>query len=145
MIETVSNTHAVSILHAIVGMGVLHLVMFVWMYAARLPAMRGMDPQDAAHTAALRGRLPSRVEGVADNYNHLSEAPTIFYAIALAVVLLGQADALHAGCAWAFVALRVAHSLVQATFNRVVVRFAIFSLSWIALAVMIIRAAVQSF
>ncbi len=145
MMETVTNPHAVSVLHAVVALTLWSLVMFVWMYATRLPAMKAMNPQDAAHTHALRGRLPSRVEAVSDNYNHLFEAPTAFYAIAFAVVLLGIADPLHAACAWAFVALRVAHSLVQATFNRVVVRFVLFSLSWIAMAMMMVRAALASF
>jgi hypothetical protein len=145
MIETVTNPHAVSVLHAVVALTLWSLVMFLWMYATRLPAMKAMNPQDAAHTHALRGRLPSRVEAVSDNYNHLFEAPTAFYAIAFAVVLLGLADPLHAACAWAFVVLRVVHSLVQATFNRVVIRFLVFSLSWLAMAVMMVRAALASF
>jgi hypothetical protein len=145
MIETVTNPHAVSVLHAVVALTLWSLVMFLWMYATRLPAMKAMNPQDAAHTHALRGRLPSRVEAVSDNYNHLFEAPTAFYAIAFAVVLLGLADPLHVACAWAFVVLRVVHSLVQATFNRVVIRFLVFSLSWLAMAVMMVRAALASF
>jgi hypothetical protein len=144
MLETVTNPHAVSMLHAVVALTFWSLVMFVWMYATRLPAMKAMNPQDAAHTANLRGKLPSRVEGVSDNYNHLFEAPTAFYAIVLAVVLLGYADALNAACAWAFVVLRVVHSLIQATVNRVVLRFVVFSLSWLAMAVIIVRAALAS-
>lgn len=144
MIETVTNPHAVSVLHAVVALTAWSLVMFVWMYATRLPAMKAMDPQDAAHTHALRGKLPGRVEAVSDNYNHLMEAPTVFYAIALAVVLLGVADPLHAACAWAFVGLRIVHSLIQATINKVVLRFAVFSLSWIAMGVMIVRAGLAS-
>jgi hypothetical protein len=89
MIETVTNPHAVSVLHAVVALTLWSLVMFLWMYATRLPAMKAMNPQDAAHTHALRGRLPSRVEAVSDNYNHLFEAPTAFYAIAFAVSAVG--------------------------------------------------------
>jgi len=73
------------------------------------------------------------------------EAPTVFYAVALTVVLLGLADPLHAWCAWAFLAFRVAHSLVQATFNRVALRFTLFALSWVALGTMIVRASLAAF
>jgi hypothetical protein len=135
------NESARSMLHAIVAMGFLTLVMFLWMVATRLPAMRraGLTPQDAAHTAALKTQLPSESQRVVDNYNHLFEAPTLFYAMVLAIVALGHADPLHARAAWAFVALRVLHSLVQATFNRVTVRFTLFTLSWLALGLMVVR------
>lgn len=134
------DANAQSILHAVLGMGVLSLVMFLWMYATRLPAMSraGVDPQAAMHPGSLDS-LPSEARRVADNYNHLWEAPTLFYAMAFYVVISGHADALHAACAWAYLGFRVLHSLVQATINRVALRFALFSLSWIALGVMIVR------
>lgn len=132
-------------LHAVVGMGVLSLVMFVWMYATRLPAFQraGIAPQDAAHPGTYK--LPSEVARVADNYNHLFEAPTLFYAMVAVIVLLGHADATHAMCAWAYLGLRVIHSLVQATVNKVTLRFSIFVLSWIALGTMIVREAMAAF
>ena len=135
------DQNALSILHAVLGMGVLTLVMFLWMYATRIPAMQRarIDPQSVMHPGNLAPKLPSEVRRVADNYNHLFEAPTLFYAMAFYVVVTGHADALHVACAWAYLALRVLHSLVQATINRVTLRFALFSLSWIALAVMIVR------
>ncbi len=134
------SADVLSILHAMLGMGVLSLVMCVWMYATRIPAMnRGrIDPQSVAHPGLL-DVLPSEVRRVADNYNHLFETPTLFYAMALYVVVIGNADPVHAACAWAYLALRVLHSLVQATVNRVVPRFLLFILSWVALGTMIVR------
>ena len=134
------DTNALSVLHAVLGMGVLSLVMFVWMYATRLPAMSRarVDPQAAAHPGSLNV-LPSEARRVADNYNHLWEAPTLFYAMAFYVVVTGNADELHALGAWAYLGLRVLHSVVQATINRVALRFALFTLSWVALAIMIVR------
>ncbi|MGB7404210.1 MAG: MAPEG family protein [Pacificimonas sp.] len=130
-----------SMLHAVIAMGGLSLVMFLWMYATRLPAMTKakIDPQDAKHPGTYT--LPSKVAQVADNYNHLFEAPALFYAITIVIVLLGQADQVHVICAWIYVVLRIAHSLIQATVNVVIVRFALFSLSWIALGIMVVRAA----
>jgi len=134
------SPNALSVLHAVLGMGVLSLVMFIWMYATRLPAMSAakLDPQSAAHPGSLNA-LPSEARRVADNYNHLWEAPTLFYAMAFYIVLTGHADQLHVLCAWAYLGLRVLHSLVQATINKVALRFALFALSWIALGIMIVR------
>lgn len=136
-----------SILHAVLALGLLTLAMFLWMYATRLPAFSKakLDPQEAMHPGTYHDRIPSEVRRVADNYNHLFEAPTLFYAVAITVVLLGLADGLHVICAWAYVVLRVLHSIVQATINKVVVRFSLFALSWIALATMLVRASIAAF
>ena len=137
---------AVSILRAVFGMGLLTFVMAGWMTAVRMPAMQraGVTLLDAAHTRHLTERLPSEVTRVADNYRHLFETPTAFYAVALAIVLAGLADPVYATCAWAYLATRVLHSLVQATFNRVLVRATLYTLSWIPLAVMIVRPLVSA-
>ena len=138
---------AAAILHAILGMGLLTLVMLGWMVLTRLPAMQrlGLPPQAGAHTKDMAAKLPSSVRRISDNYNHLFEAPTAFYATALAIVALGQADPLHAKCAWAYLGLRVLHSLVQATVNIVMVRFTLFGLSMAVLGTMIVRASIASF
>ncbi len=105
------------------------LIMAVWMLATRIPAMRKarMHPQKAVHTDSdAMQTLPSEVRQVADNYNHLMEQPTIFYAVALVIAISGEAAAIDVGLAWAYVALRVAHSVWQATKNIVMIRFYIF-------------------
>jgi len=113
------------------------LVMWAWMYATRIPAMQkaGIDPQDAAHPGTWAGRLPSQVRGVADNYNHLHEQPTIFYALMFFAAMAGGGDATSLGLAWAYVGARVLHSLIQATINKVMLRFVVFSLGTILLMV----------
>lgn len=132
---------AVSMLKAVFALGALSLAMAGWQGASRLPAMRraGLSLQDAAHTADLDGHLPSAVRRINDNYNHLMEAPTVFYAMCLGIVAAGLADTTFAGLAWAYVGLRVLHSLVQATVNAVWLRSALYGASWIALAVLIVR------
>ncbi|MDG2530460.1 MAPEG family protein [Caulobacter endophyticus] len=116
------------------------LVMWAWMYAQRLPAMTkaGIKPQDARFPGAL-DVLPDAARQAAHNYNHLMEQPTIFYAAALAIFVAGHGDGTAVALAWAYVALRIVHSLVQASVNIVMARFAVFSLSTIVLAVMIVR------
>ena len=116
------------------------LLVWIWMYAGRLPAMQAasLDPDDARHPGALNV-LPSRVRSVADNYNHLHEQPTVFYALAFYCHLAGAADDFNINLAWVYVALRVAHSLVQNTVNKVMIRFSVFALSSIALMVITVR------
>ena len=139
------NASALAMLQALFAMGALTFAMSIWMSLLRVPAMRraGIDLQEAAHTRDLGPRLPTRVRAVADNYNRLFEAPTVFYAAAIAIIVAGLADPFYAGCAWAFLACRVLHSLVQATFNRVLVRAWLYGLSWVPLAAMIVRPLTQ--
>jgi hypothetical protein len=54
--------------------------------------------------------------------------------------MVGQGDNLNATIAWAYVGLRVAHSLVQILSNRVIIRFALFALSTIALLMLVVHA-----
>jgi hypothetical protein len=118
------------------------LVMWIWMYATRIPAMKeaGIDPQDAAYPGTWSHRLRRpEVRSIADNYNHLHEQPTLFYALMCFAALTGGGDATALALAWVYVLLRVVHSLVQATFNRVIVRFSVFALATLALMAMTAR------
>lgn len=125
------------------------MVMWVWMYATRIPAMlkAGIDAKGMVGStgASLRAQLPDNVSWKADNYNHLHEAPTLFYAVAIVLAIIGQGDGLNTTLAWAYVGLRIAHSLVQATVNRVAVRFALFALSSLALMALILHAGIAVF
>lgn len=113
------------------------MVMWIWMYVTRIPAMNkaGIDSKNLVGGSGkdLDAVIDPKVQWIAHNYNHLHEAPTVFYAVALALALIGQGDGLNAELAWVYVVLRVLHSLVQATSNRVMVRFALFALSSLAL------------
>ena len=117
------------------------LVMWVWMYATRIPAMRqaGIDPQEAAYPGTWSHRLRPGVRSVADNYNHLHEQPTIFYALMFFAAMTGGADSTALKLAWGYVILRVLHSLVQATINRVIVRFSIFAIATLILVAFAVR------
>ncbi len=132
---------ASAILQPVFVLGLLTVIMTVWMFATRIPAMNRLklDPQQGQNTAKLVDLLPQEVNRISNNYNHLFEQPTLFYAVAISIAVLGHTDSLHVACAWAFVALRIAHSAVQATVDIVMIRFSLFLLSWVALATMVIR------
>jgi hypothetical protein len=138
---------ATAMLQPVIVMALLTVGMLIWMMATRLPAMSraGIDPQEARNTSSLVDRLPPEITRVSNNYNHLFEQPTLFYAVAISIAVLGHSDALHVQCAWVFAILRIAHSLVQATVDIVMIRFTLFLLSWIALGVMVVREALMIF
>lgn len=141
------------ILKPVIALAAWSTIMWIWLYATRLPAMAraGIDGKTMVGTTgrSLRDQLiaagEDRASWVADNYNHLMEQPTVFYATALALALMGQGDGTNATIAWVYVGLRVAHSIVQVLVNRVVVRFALFMCSGIALAALVLHGAMTAF
>lgn len=137
------------ILQPAVALMVWTMVMWAWMYATRLPAMQKakVDPDSLARDpdTSLDRMLPREVQWKAHNYNHLHEAPTLFYAVAIILAYAGHGEGINVTLAWAYVGLRVVHSIVQATVNRVAVRFVLFALSSLVLAALIVRAAVVVF
>jgi len=136
-----------AILQPVFVVGLLTIVMAIWMGTTRIPAMakRNIDPQKAQNTSNLHDLLPPELMRISNNYNHLFEQPTLFYAVAISIALLGHVDSFNVTCAWAYAGLRIAHSLVQATVDHVMTRFTLFLLSWIALGTMTIREALAVF
>ena len=131
----------------VVGLVLWSAIVWSWMYATRIPAI--MKARMRLDPMAPRGEqmatLPPRVRWKADNYNHLMEQPTLFYATALSLALLGDQSDFSVLMAWAYVGLRVLHTLVQTTFNHIPTRFAVFSLSSLVLFALAIRAALLVF
>ena len=124
------------------------LIMLTWTAATRLPAMKklGTDLKTAAPGGRgqnLEGVLPDSVQWKSHNYAHLMEQPTIFYPTVVILALTG-ATAGMVMIAWAYVALRIAHSLWQATVNTIPVRFSLFILSTICLLLLAIHAFEQT-
>lgn len=119
------------------------MVMWLWMYATRLPAMSkakiDVDSLTGGTGQNLDGILPEKTQWIAHNYNHLHEAPTVFYAVALALAMIGQGDGSNAMIAWVYVALRIIHSVFQALVNRVKTRFLLFVSSSLALIALILH------
>jgi hypothetical protein len=139
------------ILQPVVALLAWTMVMWLWMYATRIPAINrlpksGEPGADQGWTGAkLDDLIAPSIQWKAHNYNHLHEAPTLFYAVAIVLAIIGQGDGLNATIAWIYVALRVLHSIWQATVNLVMVRFALFALSSLALIALIVHAAMAVF
>ena len=119
--------------------------MVIWFVTlvTRIPAMRAMkirlDP--AIPPKDLTRDLPASVRWKADNYNHLMEQPTLFYAAAIVMAITQPADAVALSAAWSYAVLRILHSLIQISSNHIPTRLALFVLSSGALIVLIVQAA----
>lgn len=126
---------AQQLLGPVIALVVWSQVMWLWMYATRIPAMLAakMKPDPYAPRGEQMSQLPPSVRWKADNFNHLMEQPTVFYAIVLALALLGPEGDTALILAWSYVALRVVHSLLQALINKIELRFLLFVLSNIPL------------
>ena len=125
------------------------MAMLGWMLSIRLPAMRRAGI-DLGKLVGGRGTdadrsLPASAQWKAHNYNHLMEQPTLFYATALVLAISGWGNGINAAVAWIYVSLRIAHSIVQATVNRVLWRFVLFIASSAALVVLAFHAALVVF
>ena len=132
----------------VVALAAWTMVMWAWMLAKRMPALRkaGVDMKSLVGgkgTDADRV-LPGPVQWPSHNYNHLLEQPTAFYAVTLALALLGAHDFPTRVAAWSYVTLRIVHSLWQATVNQVMPRFLLFALSSLALIVLVVRASLAA-
>lgn len=119
------------------------MVILVWLYVRRIPAMRkaGIDPAKVKGSESYANLPPMNPKAVwiGDNYNHLHEQPVIFYALCVYTHLVGVWDGLNVGLAWAYVAIRIVHSLIQVTTNFVPLRFAAFNLGSLVLAIIALR------
>jgi hypothetical protein len=138
-----------AMLQPVVALAAWTIVMLVWMIATRLPALRaaGIDLGKLVGTKAADAdrSLPPEIQWKAHNYNHLMEQPTLFYAICLVIAFTGTGVAINVALAWSYVGLRIAHSLVQATTNRVKPRFMLFLLSSLCLAALTLHAGMAVF
>jgi hypothetical protein len=122
------------------------LVMLLWVMVTRLPALKKAginlaEPLPGGRRGQdLEGVIPDKVNWVSHNYAHLLEQPTLFYVVTVILAISGGASSTAITLAWAYVALRIVHSIVQATVNYVPVRFTLFLLGTIVLAILAVQA-----
>jgi hypothetical protein len=121
--------------------------MMFWMATTRLPTIPKLKlGRDAGQRSSDLGKqMPPHIQWKADNYNHLMEQPTIFYATAIVLALLGAGEGFNLMVAWFYVGGRIAHSLAHVTTNVVMVRFSLFCLTSVALIIMATRACLLIF
>ncbi len=137
--------------HAILGPAITLVlwtfVMWAWLYATRIPAILNNKIAMAPTMTKddLNAQLSASVRWKADNYNHLLEQPTLFYAVVLILAVINAAQVPDVMLAWAYVGVRVIHSLVQALVNIIILRFAIFMAGSVVLLALAVRTAMAVF
>ena len=140
------NSHLV-LLGPVIALVLWTAVIWFWMYATRIPAIMKarmrLDPN--APRGQQMSELPPQVRWKADNYNHLLEMPTLFYAVGLSLAILGDSSSTSLYLAWTYVVLRVVHSLHQCLSNVIMIRFALFFVSSLVLFWLAVRAAMIIF
>ena len=125
------------------------LVMLLWMSATRFIAfakagLRMSEPEPGSRYVDVEPTMPAKVNWKSHNYTHLMEQPTIFYAAVAILALAGEGGGVNASFAWAYVGIRVVHSIWQATINIIPVRIALFTLSTLCLWVLAINAVIAT-
>ena len=124
------------------------LFMLGWVVLTRLPALKakGVNINTAVggKGSDLDGVLDAKVMWPAHNHNHLMEQPTLFYATVGALAIMGAATTINIYLAWGYVALRIVHSLVQATYNKISHRFPIFVLATATLLWLAVNALLEA-
>ena len=130
--------HFSPILAPVVALVAWTQVVMFWMMIARFREFRrlGITPSiipDGSRGVDLEGKAEPGAQWKSHNYNHLMEQPTIFYAVALSLALMGFGGGINYWLAWGYVGLRILHSLIQCTVNVVRFRLAIFSLASLCL------------
>jgi len=124
------------------------LIMMLWMVVARFGEFKRLgitldNIPAGARGADLEGRAEPRAQWKSHNYTHLVEQPTLFYAIALTLAVMELGGGINYWLAWAYVGLRVVHSLIQATVNVVKWRLAVFVLATLCLIGMTVHTALR--
>ena len=136
----------IPILGPVVALVAWTLVMMLWMFVTRFGAMKragiSLKGRVGARGNALDGVVDDSAQWKSHNYNHLMEQPTLFYAVAISLALLGGGDTwINVQLAWLYVGFRVLHSLIQATVNVVRWRFLAFALASFCLIGLTVHAA----
>jgi hypothetical protein len=100
----------------------------VWarLYVVRIGQMKRerIHPQSVALSAQAAGKLTD--SRASDNFRNLFELPVLFYLALVVAALTAQTGPLVLGLAWGFVGLRIVHSLIQCTYNKVMHRFLVY-------------------
>ena len=124
----------------------LTLVVWIYMYARRIPFIVSLGPRvELAKPGELARLSPAAVSNPSDNLKNLFEVPVLFYALVLYLFVMREVDGVYVVAAWMFVAFRVAHSIVHCTFNWVRLRFFLYLIATLALWFMLFRAALHYF
>jgi hypothetical protein len=121
------------------------LLVLLWVVVTRFPAFTkaGIDIKIApagSRYVEVESMMPANVNWKSHNFTHLMEQPTLFYAVVMVLTLAGDTEGVSVALAWAYVLLRILHSLWQSLLNTLPVRVGLYALSTLCLLGLAIKA-----
>ena len=125
--------NSLQLIAACLAMVLLTFAVGILMLFTRVQEMRTKRVHPQAASTSLK--MAARLENVqaADNFRNLFEVPVLFYALVAVAIATGFVPDWLVGCAWVFVVLRVVHSLIHCTYNKVYHRLAAFAVGFMLL------------
>ena len=120
----------------------LTAIVWFYMYARRIPAMRRARISVQTYTTpdSIVEHLSDDVNYSANNLKNLFELPVLFYGLCLYLFVSGNVDFVYVVAAWLFFLFRTLHSVVHCTVNIVILRFYLYAGGALALWCMLGRA-----
>ena len=123
----------IAVLMPVFAMAGLSFIVWLRLYQTRLAEMKSkrIHPQRVASSSGMAQLVED--SRAADNFRNLFELPVLFYEAVLMAAVSGIATDLFLALAWTFVVLRIVHSVIHCTYNRVMHRFTAYLLSSLVL------------
>jgi hypothetical protein len=125
-----------AILYPLFALAAWTLLVLLLIPIARVRSVRQREIATDDFKYGESAKVPGRVRIPNRNYMNLLELPMLFYVVGIVLYVTGGASSTAIAIAWAFVALRVVHSLVHLTYNHVLHRLTAFTLANVALALL---------
>lgn len=111
------------------------------MLTSRISQMKAnkIHPQSISTSAELAARMPDT--RASDNFRNLFETPVLFYTAMLFAQMTQPGNTILLGLAWLYVVVRIIHSVVQCSYNKVMHRFYVFFSSiWVLMGIWVVLA-----
>lgn len=129
------------LIQPVIALMLLTMVVWLYMYYLRISytLKNNINAQDLSSPEQCNVVLPDFINQPSNNLKNLFEAPIIFYVICICITITNNVNDSFVYLAWAYVLLRIAHSLIHCTFNNVMSRFYAYFISSIVMWVMVCK------
>jgi hypothetical protein len=109
-------------------------LLYAWLTIARqLAVKRG----EVEYSSFAHGDEPPDIDRITRNVANQFELPVIFYTVVVLLIATGRVTTIDVIAAWAFVAGRVIHTLVQTLTDNVPLRGQVFLINFAGVAVLV--------
>ena len=125
--------NAAALVYPMFAMVVLSAIVLVKLFRSRVAAVRAGSVSAQFFRIDQGAAEPEASAKAARHFSNLFEAPTLFYAVCLAAMLVGDTSMPMVVLAWLYVAVRMVHAYVHLGANRLRHRVRAYFASWLVL------------